>query len=120
MSELVKVVQINGVDYLLVEEVKKPELEFRLYYDDLGKVLFYTCDKPEGNFIVVDKQTFVEARHDWLIVDGKLTRHIPGIIIHKLKPSTTGINCASDDVSIVTDNEDVLTQKWQLSKYELR
>jgi hypothetical protein len=26
--------------------------EFRLYYDDKGKVLFYSCEKPEGNYIV--------------------------------------------------------------------
>jgi len=119
MSERVKVVIVNGVEYLMIEETEQEKVEFRLYYDNEGNVLFYTCDKPEGNFIIVDKQTYVEARLDWKIVDGKLTKYIPGVMISKLKPSIEGISCHKDDINIVTNNN-IDTQKWKLHTYELR
>ena len=28
--------------------------EFRLYYDERGNVLFYTCEKPAGNYVIID------------------------------------------------------------------
>ena len=88
-------------------------IELRLYYDDKGNVLFYTCDKPEGNFIVIDKQTFAESRPDLKVVNGKLIR--PGLnpVVAKLMPDIEGISCAKDDISIVT-TEMVETQKWKL------
>ena len=36
------------------EQVPLVKPEFRLYYDDKGKVLFYSCEKPEGDYIVID------------------------------------------------------------------
>jgi len=36
--------------------------EFRLYYDEKGKVVTYTCEKLEGNYIVIDKHVFAQAR----------------------------------------------------------
>jgi hypothetical protein len=88
-------------------------IELRLYYDDKGNVLFYTCDKPEGNFIVIDKQTFAESRPDLKVVNDKLVR--PGLnpVVAKLIPNDDGISCAKDDVSIVT-TDDVEIQKWKL------
>lgn len=88
-------------------------IELRLYYDDKGNVKFYTCDKPEGNFIVIDKQTFAESRPDLKVVNGKLVRPNSNPVVAKLVPSNEGISCAKDDVSIVT-TENVETQKWKL------
>lgn len=60
--------------------------EYRLYYDDTGNVLFYTCEKPEGNFIVIDKQTYSEMRYDIKIVNGK------GYTLDSLKETETTPN----------------------------
>ncbi len=38
-------------------KVAKPE--FRLYYDDRGCAIAYTCEKLEGNYIIIDATTFV-------------------------------------------------------------
>jgi hypothetical protein len=119
MTERVKVVEINGIEYLVVEETKPDPIEFRLYYDENGRVLFYTCDKPEGNYIVIDQQTYVESRYDWVVKEGKLTKLVPGIVITKLKPSTEGIDCVFDDVSILVDSKYTNIQKWKLDRYEL-
>lgn len=121
MIERVKVIEINGIEYLMSEESNINPIEFRLYYDEFGKVLFYTCDKPEGNYIVVDQQTYAEMRYDWRVVDGKLTKLIPGIIISKLKPNKIeGKNCAIDDISVIVDEDYENKQKWKLTSYELQ
>lgn len=94
------------------EPLVKPE--FRLYYDDNGKVVCYTCEKlPGDNFIVVDAQTYAEARPDVRVVDGRLSTAIQGSIVSKLAEKTDGVTTASWDVSlIVDDNYDGDTKTW--------
>jgi hypothetical protein len=110
----------NDQDYVILFEapkIEKPEL--RLYYDDKGKVLFYTCEKPEGNFIVVDAQTYIEARPDVRVVNGKLMK-VQASIISKLIPNTIGQLCAREDISIVVDDKYTgKTQNWEMTTYEL-
>jgi hypothetical protein len=110
-------------DYVMVFEAPKiiPP-EFRLYYDEeSGKVLFYTCEKPEGKFIIVDQVTFACARMDMKVVDGRLTSGSPSAVITKLMPdSEKGIECALEDISIIGYGSFNDTQKWKLNVYELR
>lgn len=122
MSERVKIVEINGVEYLIVDEEPKQEtLEFRLYYDENGRVLSYSCEKLDGRYIVIDKQTYIEARPDWIVVDGKLTKYVPGVIISKLKPNLNdGTSCLFEDISIVSNDKNLNLQKWKTHIYELR
>lgn len=91
--------------------------EFRLYYDDRGYVVCYTCEKPEGDYIVIDAQTFAEARPDVRVVEGRLIRPHSGAVISRLYPATSGMLCESEDVSIITENEG---QYWKIKTYELR
>jgi hypothetical protein len=110
----------SSQDYVILFEapkIQKPEL--RLYYDDKGKVLFYTCEKPEGNFIVVDAQTYMEARPDVRVVDGKVTK-VQAAIVSKLMPNTIGQRCAHEDISIVVDDKYTgKIQNWEMTTYEL-
>lgn len=120
MSDLVKVVEINGVEYLVIEDKPVEPIEFRLYYDELGRVLFYTSEKPEGNYITVDQQVYSEMRYDWKVVDGKLTKLIPGVIISKLMPKDEGQLCAKEDMSIIVPKSyKGKKQQWKLVTYEL-
>jgi len=94
--------------------------EFRLYYDDKGNVLFYTCEKPEGKYVVIDAATFAEGRPDLRIIDGKISTAKPGSIVSKLTPDNDGISCAFEDLSVVVDdNYTGKTIKWKLKTYEL-
>ena len=109
-------------DYVMVFEAPKIEPpEFRLYYDEeTGKVLFYTCEKPEGKFIVVDQITFACARQDIRVIDGKLTKGIQTVVVSKLMPDAAhGVNCMIEDVSMISTEEQGITQKWKLNVYEL-
>jgi hypothetical protein len=98
--------------------VQKPE--FRLYYDDLGNVICYTCEKLEGNFIVIDASTFAESRPDVRVIDGRIIRDAPNATIVRLIPSTEGTLCAIEDLSvIVSEDDDIEKQYWKLKVYEL-
>jgi len=111
-------------DFVLIWEAPKIEPpEFRLYYDDTGKVICYTCEKlPEGNYIVVDKQTFAESRPDVRVIDGRISTVNPAFIVTKLMPDDKeGTTTALEDISIViTGKTSVKKQKWKLRTYELR
>ena len=95
--------------------------EFRLYYDDAGKVVCYTCEKlPEGNYIIIDAITYAQARPDVRIIDGKISTVSNHCIVSKLMPHLTqGIDCEDEDVSIVSQNN-VGVIKWKLNTYELK
>lgn len=110
-------------DFILIWEAPKIEKpEFRLYYDEQGKVVCYTCEKIEGNYIVIDAQTFAESRPDVRVIDGRISTVNPAFIVTKLMPDIKeGITCAYDDVSvIITNKTSIKTQKWKLRTYELK
>lgn len=108
-------------EILLWEPPPLQKPEFRLYYDDKGKVLFYSCEKPEGNYIIIDAATYAAGRPDLRVIDGKISTAIPSLVVSKLMPNETdGIICASEDISIVVDdNYKGKTTKWKLNTYEL-
>lgn len=96
-------------------------LEFRLYFDDNGKVICYTTEKLEGNYLVVDKQSYLEARTDLRIINGEIVKTQHGAIVTKLVPSTKGIRCASNDVNIIVpDSYDGPSITWNTQKYEFK
>lgn len=116
----VKIFEIEGIEYISIDPIPIDPVEFRLYYDDNGKPLFYSCEKHEGNYIVIDKQTYAEMRHDIRVINGEIRKLISGIIISKLKPNDIeGTICAIEDVSIVVNSEYSKSQKWKLDLYEL-
>lgn len=94
-------------------ELKAPE--FRLYYDESGKVLFYSGEQHEGNYIVIDALTFAEARPDIRVVDGKIVRPIAHTVVSKLQPSDDGVCCHHEDVNVITE----VGKYWKLKINEL-
>ncbi len=91
-------------------------LEYRLYYDEHGKVLFYTCEKPEGNYIVINQQTYAEGRSDIKVVEGKIVKIFKKSLISKLVVSEEGTSCSTEDVSIISTEPN--SKKWKLKLYE--
>ena len=106
-------------EYIVIWEAPKLETpEFRLYYDDKGAVICYTGDKSiQGNYIVIDAQTFAAGRPDVRVIDGKISTVAPNAVVYKLMPDEDGIMCAASDVSIITTQGPVT--KWKLNIYEL-
>ena len=106
MDEVVVIWESHRID--------KPE--FRLYYDDKGSVIDYTCEQHEGNYIVIDSLTFAEARPDIKVVDGKIIKNHFGSVMSKLCKDTEGVLCEVEDLSIITE---AVGQYWKLKTYEL-
>jgi hypothetical protein len=61
-------------DYVILWEAPKiiPP-EFRLYYNETGKVICYTCEKLDGNYIVIDASIYAAGRPDVRVIDGKIS-----------------------------------------------
>lgn len=107
----------NNDDILILWEAPKiiPP-EFRLYYDEAGKVICYTCEKLEGNYIIIDANTYAQARPDIRVINGKISNVLNHCIVSKLMPDLIeGQLCESEDVSIISDGG----TKWKLKTYEL-
>jgi hypothetical protein len=99
-------------------EIKTPE--FRLYYDEKGLVICYTCENLPGNFIIVDNITFAQARPDVRVVDGRITTVISNAVVSKLMPCDSGQSCATTDISLVVGKEfNSEITNWKMITYEL-
>lgn len=112
----------NNEDYILFWEAPKLEKpEFRLYYDNKGQVVCYTCEKLEGDYIVIDATTYAESRPDVRVVNGKLVKVNSNAVVSKLvKDDLDGQLCSVDDVSIIVTKKDkVKKQLWKLVTHEL-
>jgi hypothetical protein len=105
---------------MIWEQPPLPSVEYRLYYDENGDVLFYTCEKPEGNYISIDAKTYAEGRPDVMVVNGKIIRKVPTAVITKLVPSENGFIVMRSDMSILTDVPDEDTTTWSVSTHELK
>jgi len=119
MIAILKVIIVDGVEQLVTELVEQEPVEFRLYYDENGKVLFYTCEKPEGNYVIIDNTTFAARRYDIRVVDGRITTAVTAVV-SKLMPCDTGKLCATEDISIVVSKEFTgEVTNWKMVTYEL-
>ena len=99
-------------------EIKTPE--FRLYYDESGKVITYTCEKLDGNYVIIDTSTFAQARPDVRVVDGRITTVTSNAVVSKLMPCDAGKECAKHDISItVNKGFKGETTFWKMITYEL-
>lgn len=95
-------------------ELQKPE--FRLYYDDKGYVVCYTCEKLEGNYIIIDAMTYAESRPDVRVIDKKIVRASTGAVISRLYKDDAGTLCEREDISIITTEDG---QYWDLKTHAL-
>ena len=89
------------------EEPKQVDLEYRLYYNNLGEVDYYSMEDLPGTYIVVDCQVYAEGRFDVTVVDGKLVKPAQKVY-QKLVP----VGMPTNDVSIISND------KWKLKRYE--
>ncbi len=93
------------------------ELEYRLYYDDRGKVIIYTTEKIVGKYLVITKEQYSECRMDVLVIDGEILRTERRKNVYVLEKNTEGVKTSKYDVNIIVqDNDD--GHYWKLNCYE--
>lgn len=96
------------------------QTEYRLYYNESGEPLFYTTEQLDGNYIVIDEDTYHEGNyHGVRVVDDQLQKLSPVSTV-KLTPTSKieGTCCHSNNVAIVSANKN--GQYWKLKTHEYR
>jgi len=90
-------------------------VEYRLYYDDTGKIVCYTTEDLEGKYVVIDKITYMSARHDVRVIDNKAVVLAAGTHILKLIPKDKGTMCHRENILVIDETDPVY---WDLTVYE--
>ena len=100
----------------MFQALPEPEpVVLKLYYNDQGEPIVYTCDTQPGNYIEVDPETFAERSMRVRVSNGVL-KHLPPLTyISKLQPSESGTMCHNKDVAIVVND---LGTYWKKQTYE--
>jgi len=100
----------------LFQSLPEPEPAVRkLYYNEQGEPIVYTCDTLDGNYIEVDSETFAIASYRVRVVNGKLVHIPPTVYLNKLHPSDSGTLCHSQDVAVVVKDSGT---HWKRKTYE--
>jgi hypothetical protein len=101
--------------YALVPKLPEPRIEYRVYFDDRGALLFYSMDDLPGNYVVVDREFFAGSPTNVRLRDGKLVV-ITSPVSSKLVPATSGISCDARDITVISEHTPC--QKWTKRDYD--
>jgi hypothetical protein len=101
-----------------LQSQKPPELVFKLYYDDTGKVITYTTEDLPGDFIVITPAQYAESRSDVQVKNGQIIYTHIQTKVFKLEKNKHGRKCSKYDVSIVDDGIEV--NQWEQVIYEIK
>ena len=95
------------------------EVEYRVYYDADGKIITYTTEKLEGQYIVITAAQYSESRHDALVIDSQLTYTHRQTHVSKLtKNKTDGIKTSKYDMSVISNDDE--TTYYTMRAYEIK
>jgi len=109
----------QGLETFVSEKNEKKQVEFRLYYDKTGNPLFYTTDAEDGEYIIVDRETYVRADYTNIkIRNGKIMQKHQLDSTKLIQHESEGTRTHVSDVSIVEDEKS--GQYWKVKTYEYR
>jgi hypothetical protein len=98
-----------------------PELQpvtYRLYHNADGTPKFYTMEDLPGDYILVDRETYVADCRHVRVVQGKLIFVAPTRTVKLLRPGTdAGTACHPQDVAVVVADVQPHT-KWSMVQHE--
>jgi len=96
--------------------------EYRAYYDSEGKIITYTTQDIEGQYIVVTLEDYQQARHDAVVIDNKLVythRKAHVIKLVKTKNVEADFRASKYDISVVASASDTEVQYYQVRANEI-
>jgi hypothetical protein len=100
-------------------EIVTAEIEYRAYYDSEGKIITYTTEKIDGDYITITGDQYAECRHDARVIGGKLVYSNGRSHVLKLIKSNAGIGTSKYDISVIEDNGDITyytTQAYEIKR----
>lgn len=96
------------------------KLEYRVYYNADGGIITYTTEELPGNYIVITREQWAEARPDARIIDGKLVyTHIKRHVFKLDRVAGGKYRAARWDVNILSDDNDEIFE-WDMKAYDIR
>ena len=91
---------------------------YRLYHNTDGTARFYTMEDLPGEYILVDRETYVADCRNVRVVQGKLIFVAPTRTVKLLQPSAdAGTACHPQDVAVVVADVQTHT-KWSMVQHE--
>ena len=93
-------------------------VDYRIYYNEQGELLFYSMDDVPGTYISIDADAFARSATNVVVQDGRLFEIVNTTTV-KLQPSDTGTPCHPDDVCIVVP-ETHEHQRWSKQRHGLK
>lgn len=96
-----------------------PAIEYRLYYDSNGRVITYTCERLAGDYIVITREQYAEARSDVTVVNGAIKPNRNNSVTFKLEKNISrGIKTSKYDISVLVTDEDTEFNYWEQISYD--
>ncbi len=89
-----------------IENTTPIQIEYRAYYDKDGKIITYTTEKIDGDYIIITSGQYAESRHDARVIDGNLTYTHRRSHVLKLVKSNSGVGTNKYDISVIQDDGD--------------
>lgn len=109
------------VNYLPQTVAPKIEVEYRVYYDDAGKVTAYTTEDQPGNYIVITRQQYSESRFDAVVKNGKLYCLNNRSISFRMEKNTVhGTRTSKYDINILVPDTEQDYNYWTNTIYDDR
>ena len=83
------------------------EIEYRAYYDSMGKITTFTTENIEGDYLVITLEQYQECRHDAIVLDNQLIyTHVKKHVYKLAKSMVDGTKCSNHDISVIADESD--------------
>lgn len=87
------------------DTIPKNPAEYRLYYDiNTGEPIEYSMMELTGEFIVIDKETFVLGKMGVQVINEKLHKKVYSVVYKLIPNDSNGTPCCENDVSIIDPN----------------
>lgn len=100
--------------------IPPPVIEFRAYYNVDGSIITYTTENLPGDYVVITREQYAEARPDAKIIGGKLVQTSRLTHVAKLtKNKTGGTKTSKYDISVIQedDNDSVY---YSIAAYDIK
>ena len=98
------------------------QLEYRVYYNDDGSIITYTTEDLPGNYLVITREQWSEARPDAKIISGKFVYTHFKLKVIKLAFKKDGKYSVSKwDVNILVDDiENIEKNNLDVAVYDIK
>lgn len=100
-----------------------PPPQYRVYYNDTGRIVCYTMEDLPGNYIVISAEDYALCRYDARVDEGKLVyTHLQShtFKLRKVAENTPGsVKTTKYDINIIVEDDETSVDWWAQKAYKL-